>query len=240
MRRAAAGLAVPARDLLAFLPDGDAHCHTVFSDGTASPDTMLYAAAHAGLRRLAITDHADSPWIIGDNWRTHASAIRAAAAEAETEAIFGAEASLADLDGGLALDEALAAEVEILIGSVHRFPRVRGRIRDMDPDQAMLLERDCALSLASQKRIDVLGHIGGVCISLFGRYPLEFAEEAIIRAAANGIAVEISGRYHSLWLANFIELCVRHDALVVLSSDAHRPEDVGLAHRLIKEMTIHD
>lgn len=35
----------------------DLHCHTVFSDGTETPETLVHAALEAGLLGVAITDH---------------------------------------------------------------------------------------------------------------------------------------------------------------------------------------
>jgi 3',5'-nucleoside bisphosphate phosphatase len=62
----------------------DFHCHTVYSDGAATPEALVNAAIASGVKALAITDH--------DTTRSYALAKQAAdAANADIELIPGIE-----------------------------------------------------------------------------------------------------------------------------------------------------
>lgn len=67
----------------------DLHCHSTFSDGSASPAELVALAGHAGLAALAVTDHDTTAGL---------DEARAAAASTDLEIIPGCEVST-NLDG---------------------------------------------------------------------------------------------------------------------------------------------
>lgn len=54
---------------------GDFHVHTIYSDGTATPEDMITAAIEAGLPSLGISDHSPFPFECG--WVMKSSAVGA-------------------------------------------------------------------------------------------------------------------------------------------------------------------
>ncbi len=101
------------------MPGYDLHSHTVFSDGTTTPEDNVAAAVELGLEGLAVTDH--------DTTEQHGPALRAAEGTG-LEVIPGTEFS-AELEGASVHvlgywidpgDESLAEELERLHGERDR------------------------------------------------------------------------------------------------------------------------
>ena len=123
-------------------------------------------------------------------------------------------------------------EAEWVIGTVHTYPKDGGgflSFKDLTRDEALRAELRALNGLASNPSIDVIGHPGGTYFKRYGGFPVELMEPMFRKAKANGIAVELNGRY--LWdLEGMIELLASVDPLVSLGSDAHDASEVGTAY----------
>jgi DNA polymerase (family X) len=161
---------------------GDLHCHTTASDGTASIEEMAAAAGQAGYEYLAITDHSASMGFGNDvspeRLREQVALIRATEVEG-IRLLAGSEVNIFP-DGTLDYDDALLAELDWVIASVHSSFRMSA--------QAMT-ER--IVRAIEHPLVDAIGHPSGRKIER--RQPYGFDAERVFDAAARtGTMLEIN------------------------------------------------
>lgn len=98
----------------------DLHLHTVWSDGSATVNSMAEAISRSGLEYFAITDHSRSCKLQGGltppTWLRQATALKLA--EPLCPVIHGIEVDILR-DGGIDLPENLLRRAGLVIGSVH-------------------------------------------------------------------------------------------------------------------------
>ncbi|HEY3613481.1 MAG TPA: PHP domain-containing protein, partial [Gaiellales bacterium] len=201
---------------------GDLHVHTNASDGKASLREMVDAAIASGLDYLAITDHSAGVGMgIGleaDALPRHLEQIRELAAGLDGFTLLaGAEVDVM-VDGTLYYDDALLAQLDWVVASLHV-----GQRQDADRATKRML------AAIENPYVDVLAHPSG---RLLGRREgYEFDVQAVCAAAA---------RTHTFLEINCgparLDLRPAHaraaiDAGVklVISTDAHRT--TSFAHR---------
>jgi DNA polymerase (family X) len=161
---------------------GDLHSHTTASDGKASIEEMAQAAREAGYEYLAITDHSASMGFGSDvspeRLREQIARIRATEVEG-IRLLAGSEVNIFP-DGTLDYDDALLAELDWVIASVHssfRMPATEMTERIVRATQNPL--------------VDAIGHPSGRKIER--RQPYGFdAERVFEAAAATGTMLEIN------------------------------------------------
>jgi DNA polymerase (family 10) len=163
---------------------GDLHCHTDASDGRAGIAEMGRAAAAAGYEYLAITDHSSSVAvrIVGDALWAHAARIRELSGAEDVGGITllaGSEVNVLP-DGSLDYDDAVLAELDWVVASVHS---------SFGMSSAAMTER--ILAAVHNPYVDVIGHLSGRKIER--RPPYEFDLGAVIGACAEtGTMLEIN------------------------------------------------
>ena len=174
----------------------------------------------------AITEHVNSQ----SGWYPQFVAEVMAQREREDalEVFYGVEVAACDYRGGLKADLSLH-EAELVLGVVHRCPKEAGGFWSFDEltaADAIELELRALTGLAGNRRIDVLGHPGGVAFKKYGAYPVDWLEPAFRTALDHGIAVELNTKY--VWdMAGMLALQRRVDPLVSFGSDAHCAGEVG-------------
>jgi DNA polymerase (family 10) len=153
--------------------EGDLHCHTDASDGTASIAEMAGAARDAGYSYLAITDHSATfgfgDEISPERLREHIEAIRMTEVEG-IQLLAGSEVNILP-DGSLDYDDSLLQELDWVIASVHSSFRMSA--------EAMTKRMVRAIE---HPLVDAVGHPSGRKIER--RPPYEIDMEAVIEAAA--------------------------------------------------------
>ncbi|MGB9184185.1 MAG: DNA polymerase/3'-5' exonuclease PolX [Solirubrobacteraceae bacterium] len=165
---------------------GDLHSHTTASDGTASIEEMARAAAEAGYEYLAITDHSASfgfgDEVSPDRLREQIERIHALSGSAEAGGVrllAGSEVNILP-DGSLDYDDALLAELDWVVASVHSSFGM--------PAEAMTARIVRAIE---NPMVDVIGHLSGRKIEARPAYEFDF--EAVVAAAvAGGTMLEIN------------------------------------------------
>jgi DNA polymerase (family X) len=170
---------------------GTFHCHTTYSDGTASVAEMGEAARGRGWRYLGIADHSVSAGYAGglsvdDIRRQHAEIDRWNTEHGhELRLLKGIESDILR-DGALDYGEDVLATFDYVVGSVHS-----GFRSGTDAMTRRLI------AAAAHPRLSILGHPTGRL--LLTREPYDVDMDAVIDAAADaGTTIEINGDPHRM------------------------------------------
>ncbi|MEO9176839.1 MAG: DNA polymerase/3'-5' exonuclease PolX [Gaiellales bacterium] len=203
---------------------GDLHVHTNASDGKASLAEMVDAAIASGLDYLAITDHSAGVGMgIGleaDAVPRQLELIRAHAASLEGFTLLaGAEVDVM-VDGSLYYDDALLAELDWVVASLHV-----GQRQDSDRATKRLL------AAIENPHVDVIAHPSGRLLGRRDGY--EFDVQAVCEAAARtGTFLEINCGPNRLDLRpSHAKAAIEAGVKLVISTDAHRT--TSFAHRAL-------
>jgi len=176
---------------------GTFHCHTTYSDGTASVAEMAEGALALGWRYLGIADHSQNAGYAGG---LSAAQLRRQRREidawnrkrgGELLLLHGVEADIlasGEIDYA-ASDPAVLASLHYVIGSVHSLFRM---------DRASMTKRMvCAVS---DPRLTMLGHARGRLLLTREGYDVDI-DAVIDAAAAAGAIIEINADPHRLDLS---------------------------------------
>lgn len=215
------------RDLAPADLNVDLQIHTDQTDGEASVEQVLAAAAERGLGAIAFTEHVrvSTDWFDGFAARIR----RASAAVPGVTAFVGCEAKALDPRGGFDCPESILRACDVVLGSVHRLPDGRGgflRFEEMPPDELAEMECEYALGLMRGAPIHVLAHPGGMYQRHVGVYPEHLFRRMMEASVQTGVAVEINSSYLRDVHA-FLRLCQEIDPWVSVGSDAHRLDELG-------------
>ena len=169
---------------------GVLHCHSSWSDGTATIAEMATAARARGWNYLGVTDHSESAFYAGglsrdQIARQHAEIDAINAQSTGFSVLKGIEADIL-ADGRVDYDEGVLDTFDFVIGSVHsRFGM----------DGPAMTER--VLRALDDPHLTILGHPTGRL--LLTREPYAIDMQAILEKAAEGrAAVELNADPHRL------------------------------------------
>ena len=191
---------------------GDLHLHTTASDGGASIDEMIAAAAEYGHEYIGIADHATGPGMVGgvglddEALVAHANAVRAAGEGAPIDVFAGVEANIGS-DGGIHVGDDALAELDFVVASPHS---------GLDGDGT-----DRLVAAIEHPAVDVLGHPTGRLLNQ--RPGLEIDIERVAQAAADsGTALEINADVRRLDLrSSYVSVAIEAGATIAINTDAH-------------------
>ncbi len=197
---------------------GDCHLHTSWSDGAAPIRAMVDSAMALGHEYLVVTDHSARLTVAHglDEVRLgrQIEEIRVIDEQvAPFRVLTGMEVDILE-DGSLDLSDAMLAELDVVVASVHskfRMPR----------DE---MTRRMVLAVASP-HVDVLGHCTNRKVSGTGRAGTDFDADMVFAACAKfGTAVEINCRPERQDPPEeLLELALEWGCHIVISTDAHSP-----------------
>lgn len=196
----------------------DSHSHTIASGHAYSTlAENIAAAAAAGIRLLACTEHgpampgAPHPWYFL-NMRVIPRVIDG------VTILRGIEANICNTAGDLDIDEALASQLDLVLGALHE-PVIAPTTR-ADHTRAII-------AAMTSGRIDILAHGGNPAFPI----DIEAVAEA---AAAHGVLIEInnssfttSRRGSAKNCAALAEAVARHGGCLTFGSDAHIAYNIG-------------
>src|SRR5580692_1760664 len=198
---------------------GDFHMHTTYSDGDDTLEAMIAAAAARGYEYHAISDHSGGR---GRRFGMDPVAVRAQRREIRAlserygiQTLCGSEVDILP-DGSLDYDDAVLAELDIVVGSVH------SAVRQSREEMTARLIRAC-----ENPYLNIIGHPTGRRFEGFPGY--EFDYDAVFAAAARtGTALEIDGQAARLDLpAALARRAKTFGVTFSLDSDAHRTGDLS-------------
>ena len=192
---------------------GDFHMHCTWSDGADTLEAMIEAAAKRGYAYHSISDHS---WGRGAKFGVDPNDLREQRARiAELGTRFGIRtlcSSEVDIlpDGTLDYDDAILAELDIVIASVH------ANTNQPRDEMTARLIRAC-----ENPYVSIIGHPTGRHVSGFPGY--EFDYDAVFAAAARtGTALEIDGQPNRLDLPSALARRAREFGVTfTCDSDAH-------------------
>ncbi len=191
---------------------GDFHMHTTWSDGADSLEAMVAACAARGYEYHAVSDHCVHDGYAGldpAGVRAQRAEVRALGDRYGIRTLCSCEVDILP-DGSLALADAVLAELDVVIASVHTdFDQSRETM------QARLI-RACENPYAT-----IVGHPTGRIVGSFAGY--EFDYDAVFAAAARtGTAFEIDGQPERLDLPSALARRAREFGVTfACDSDAH-------------------
>jgi DNA polymerase (family 10) len=197
---------------------GDFHMHCTWSDGADSLEAMIAAAKARGYEYHSISDHSWGRGRMGlapERLREQRAVVRGFGEKHAIRTLCSAEVDIKE-DGSLDYDDALLAELDIVVASVH---------------DAMNISRDAMtrrLIRACENRfVTIIGHPTGRNVGSFPGY--EFDYDAVFAAAARtGTALEIDGQPVRLDLPSNLARRARDFGVTFsLDSDAHAADQLA-------------
>ena len=214
----------------------DMHVHSTFSDGKNTVAENLARATEVGLSRFTCVDHVrrDTDWL-----STFVPHVREASREVPLDVLVGVEAKFLDQTGTLDMPDDLHG-VDRIYAADHQIPMGDRCVRPRDVREAI---HHGALSKAEVIRACVDATVGAmrrypdvVVAHLFSvlpkarisedDVPLAWIEELASVAKETGSRIEIDERWRCP-SPRTVALFARMGVPVLLSTDAHRREDIG-------------
>jgi DNA polymerase (family 10) len=198
---------------------GFVHCHTTWSDGRASLEEMARAADALGAEYLTVTDHSQSAGYAGgldpDRLRRQWDEIARVQETVKVRLLRGTESDVLE-DGALDYPDAILAELDVVVASVH------SRMRMDEGEMTRRLVRCMRLPV-----FKIWGHALGRL--LLDREPFACRVEEVLDALASSRgAVEVNGDPRRLELEpRWLRAATARGIPVVLSVDAHSVRDLG-------------
>jgi DNA polymerase (family X) len=192
---------------------GDLHTHTELTDGVATLEEMVEAAAQRGYAYYAVTDHAPNLFMqrmSDDKMRAQRAELRAVAGRyPNIRLLHGTELNI-DPDGGVDWPAEFLAGFDLCVASVHsHFTQPRA-------EMIRRLVRAC-----ENPHVNIIGHPTG---RLIGRRPaVDVDVDELFQAAARtGTAIEVNASPDRLDLADaHIYRARRYGVRFAIDSDAH-------------------
>jgi DNA polymerase (family 10) len=197
---------------------GDFHMHTTWSDGDDSLEEMIAAAAARGYEYHAVSDHSQGRGrgfgLSPERLREQRRAIDALSDRHAIRTLYASEVDILP-DGSLDYDDAVLAELDVVIASVH------SAMHQSRDEMTARLVRAC-----ENRYVTIIGHPTGRRFD--GGAGYEFDYDAVFAAAARtGTALEIDGQAMRLDLpAPLVRKAKTFGVTFAADSDAHRTRDL--------------
>lgn len=199
----------------------DTHTHTLASTHAyGSVKEMVEEAAAIGLYAIALTDHA--PNMPGSPQKWYFNNLCAIPSTyLGVRVLKGAEANIADFDGGLDIDDYTLKNLEWVVASLHDVTLDTSEIKPTVETCTQLY-----LDVAKNPYVNVIGHSGTP------EYAYDY-ERVIPEFAANGKLVEINNssfRNKKSSMSNCVKIakvCKKVCAPIIVNTDAHFMTQVG-------------
>jgi DNA polymerase (family 10) len=193
---------------------GDLHTHTTASDGVNSIEEMAEAAKGLGYAFLAVTDHSKSQTIANgltaERLLKHVKAIHKAGEKIKgIRLLAGCEVDIL-ADGSLDFDDAVLAELDIVVASPH------ASLKQDGPTATKRL-----LRAIENRYVNIIGHPTGRLINRREGLPLDFPQ-IFKAAAATGTALEVNAGYPRLDLNEQNSRgAIEAGCMLAIDTDAH-------------------
>ncbi len=202
-------------DLKGFL-----HCHTRYSDGSATVEQLANACQAAGYEYLGVTDHSQAAAYAGglrpEDLARQADEIDEVNSRLDGFRVLkGIEADILQ-DGRVDYDEQVLERLDFVIASIHS----RFNLGEKEMTARMLAAMD-------NPYLTIIGHPTGRLLLSRDPYPIDL--DAIIeKAASTGVALEINADPHRLDLDwRVLRRARANGATISIGADAHNVAGLG-------------
>lgn len=198
---------------------GDFHMHTTWSDGEDSLEAMIAAAAARGYEYHSISDHSQGRGrrfgMSPERLREQRGEIEALGRRYDIRTLCSSEVDILP-DGSLDFDDAVLAELDVVVASVH------SAMHQSRDEMTARLIRAC-----ENRYVSIIGHPTGRRFDGGAGYEFDF--DAVFAAAARtGTALEIDGQAMRMDLpAPLIRKAKTFGVTFTADSDAHRTGDLA-------------
>ncbi|MBV9094337.1 MAG: DNA polymerase/3'-5' exonuclease PolX [Streptosporangiaceae bacterium] len=197
--------------------NGDLHTHTDLTDGVASLEDMVAAAARLGYGYYAITDHAPDLFLqrmTDEKMLAQADRLRALAATQSLELLHGAELNIGP-DGSVDWDQEFLRRFDLCVASVHSH---------FDQPRDQMTRR--LVAACENPHVNIIGHPTARRIGRRPPVQADFGE--LFRACARtGTALEINASPQRLDLpSDHIRAARDAGVKFAIDSDAHSVNDL--------------
>ncbi|MDF2546360.1 MAG: histidinol-phosphatase [Anaerosolibacter sp.] len=214
----------------------DYHTHTIYSHGKGTIQENVDEAIRKGLREVAISDHGPSHVTYGvrrkdvKKMRDEINAINE-----KTDGInvkLGMEGNIVSTDGKIDIDKEILKDLDVVLVGYH-FGALPHRISDgfnihvnnvlakylpSVDRKARVINTKAVIEAVYNNKIDIITHPGA-------KANIDTAELAKA-AAKRDTALEINSSHGHLSV-EYIKVAMKEGVKFAISSDAHRPQDVG-------------
>lgn len=219
----------------------DYHTHTRYSHGKGSIEDNVKAALNQNLAEVAITDHGPasynfkkfgvkSPEVLLD---IKAEVHRLQKKYPEIRILAGVEANVIGSDGTLDVSEEILQKLDKVLVGLHLMVIPKSF---MD-GKRLIYDNLVSYKLSKNKRQEIRSHNTKALIRAVNRYQIDIITHPGYRLDIDtmelakacqkvGTALEINVN-HGYLSFDFIKIAAKEGVQFVISSDAHRPEDVG-------------
>jgi len=214
----------------------DYHTHTIYSHGKGTIRENVESAIRKGLKEIAISDHGPSHMGFGvkrENFKKMRDEIDALNKEyKEIKIMLGVESNIISYDGELDVDEEIISLIDILLVGFHFGAKPKsmkdayylfvknfiGKYSKSIGDEIREKNTKALISAINRYNINLITHPGA---------KVDINTKKLAKAAARrGTALEINSS-HGFLTTEYIKVAMEEDVKFIISSDAHRPEDVG-------------
>lgn len=211
----------------------DMHLHTNWTDGENSIEEMICSAQELNLSAIAFTDHIRKESTYYPNYFQE---IGSAGKKISMKVFSGYEAKICDFDGNIDVSKEVSEMADIRIASVHRFPVADSFqcANVFSKDEAQNIEKELSINAIKNNTnlsFNVMGHAGGMSISKFGEFPIEYFDEIIKACSKYDVAFEVNYRYHLKYLGQIEEILCKYNPYVTYGTDAHNQREMYLRKR---------
>jgi len=217
---------------------GDYHTHTEYSrDGTASIDAMVKTAKEKGLQEIAITDH--GPKSFNGCKTKHYPHVRAliekARAEHDMTVYVGVESNVMNAEGQIDVPEDFRKDIDILLCGFHpgvwKSVSIKSMFNFWLPNYMCLMMRWFPKRRVRKNTVAMINAIEQNDIDVWvhpNRYFKLDVVEVAKTCVERGTLIELNGKKKGLAIRPIdYERMAAIGAKFIISSDAHRTQDVG-------------
>ena len=210
----------------------DFHLHSIWTDGENTVHEIVNRAKEMGLHSIAITDHMRKASTYFDDYKKEIDFLNS---KEDLNIYVGFEAKVEDFLGNIDVQQAVIKEADIAILSVHRYP-LGGKLynaSEFKKNIAQEIELELSIAALRNGGFNVMGHPGGMSLSYYKEFPVEFYEEIIVECKKNEIAFDFNGRYHEREIDIIYPLLKKHNPHVLIGTDSHNINPMGKWNKIL-------
>lgn len=215
---------------------GDYHTHTYYSDGEGSIEDMVLGAISKGLKEMAITDHGPANRLfkgeMKDFLRFKEEIKTLKVQYPQIRLFLGVEANIISEEGDLDLSLDIIEELDLLLAGLHLNIVSSKGFGSFFRSKNVLHSYLSSYLFPGIREVNTMAVIGAM-----KRYPIHILTHPGLHmdidtrrvaevAASQGTFMELSSRHRRVGV-EYIKTVAQAGASLIVSSDAHHPEEVG-------------